>query len=185
MVVGLTEALSPQRMPFNLCHMAFFTAWQFASSRPIGELLFFFLINLFIFGCTASSLLHTGFSLVAMSGGYSSLWCVGLSLQWLLLLWSMGSRCTGFSSCGSRALERRLSSCGAQAYLLRGMWDLPRLGLEPVSPALAGRSLNTVPPWKSGKLLYWFLFLTSLRFYRNHLIRADPPRVIFILLIIL
>ena len=39
----------------------------------------------------------------------------GFSLQWLLLLWSMGSRCVGFSSCGSRALERRLSSCGAQA----------------------------------------------------------------------
>ena len=31
----------------------------------------------------------------------------------------------GLSSCGSRALERRLSSCGARAWLLRGMWDLP------------------------------------------------------------
>ena len=33
-----------------------------------------------------------GLSLVALSGGYSSLWCVGFSLRWLLLLWSMGSR---------------------------------------------------------------------------------------------
>ena len=33
---------------------------------------------------------------------------------------------------------RRLSSCGARAQSLRGMWDLPRPGLEPVSPALAG-----------------------------------------------
>ena len=33
----------------------------------------------------------------------------------LLLLQSMGSRRAGFSSCGSRALERRLSSCGARA----------------------------------------------------------------------
>ena len=52
------------------------------------------------------------------------------------------------SSCGSRALERRLSSCGAWAQLLRGMWDLPGPGLEPVSPALAGRFLTTVPPGK-------------------------------------
>ena len=33
----------------------------------------------------------------------------------------------------------RLSSCGSRAQLLRGMWDPPRPGLEPVSPALAGR----------------------------------------------
>ena len=44
---------------------------------------------------------------------------------------------------------RRLSSCGAWAYLLRGMWDLPGPGLEPVSSALAGRFLTTVPPGKS------------------------------------
>ena len=50
----------------------------------------------------------------------------------------------GFSSCGSWALERRLSSCGARASLLRSMWDLPRP--EPVSPALASRFLTTVPP---------------------------------------
>ena len=97
-----------------------------------------------------------GLPLVVASGGYSSLWCAGFSLQWLLLLRSMGSRCAasvvvagGLSSCGSRALEHRLSSCGAQAQLLCGMWDLPWPGLEPVSPALAGRFLTTVPPGKS------------------------------------
>ena len=42
----------------------------------------------------------------------------------------------------------RLSSCGSRAQLLRGMWDLPRPGLEPVSPALAGRFSTTVPPGK-------------------------------------
>ena len=41
---------------------------------------------------------------------------------------------------------RRLSSCGSRAQLLHGMWDLPRPGLEPVSPALAGRFLTTAPP---------------------------------------
>ena len=55
----------------------------------------------------------------------------------------------GLSSCGSRDLERRLSSCGAWALLLRGMWDLPGPGLEPVFPALAGGFLTTAPPGKS------------------------------------
>ena len=52
----------------------------------------------------------------------------------------------GLSSCSSRALEHRLSSCGARAELLCGMWDLPGPGLEPVSPALAGGFSTTVPP---------------------------------------
>ena len=47
-----------------------------------------------------------------------------------------------------RLQTRRLSSCGPRAQLLRGMWDLPRPGLEPVSPALAGRFSTTAPPGK-------------------------------------
>ena len=57
----------------------------------------------------------------------------------------------GLSSCGGRALEHSLSSCGTRASLVRGMWDLPRPGLEPMSPALAGRFLTIVPPGKSKK----------------------------------
>ena len=68
-----------------------------------------------MFGCVGSSFLRAGFSLVAASGGSSSLRCAGFALQWLLLLQSTGSRRPGFRSCGSWALERRLSSCGAQA----------------------------------------------------------------------
>ena len=44
-----------------------------------------------------------GFSLVVVSEGYSSLWWVSFSLQWLPLLCSTCSGCTGFSSCSSRA----------------------------------------------------------------------------------
>ena len=47
-----------------------------------------------------------------------------------------------------RLQMRKLSSCGSRAQLLRGMWDLPRPGLEPVSPALAGRFSTTAPPGK-------------------------------------
>ena len=82
-----------------------------------------------------------GLSLVAASGGYSSLRCTGFSLRWLLLLRSMGSRHAGFSSCGAWALESRLSSCGARAQLLRGKCNLPGPQMEPASPALSGRFL--------------------------------------------
>ena len=34
------------------------------------------------------------------------------------------------------------------------MWDLPGPGLEPVSPALAGGFLTTVPPGKPGCLFF-------------------------------
>ena len=56
-----------------------------------------------------------GLSLVVASRGYSSLRCTGFSLR----LRSTGSRSTvaacSLSTCGSRALERKPSSCGAQA----------------------------------------------------------------------
>ena len=47
-----------------------------------------------------------------------------------------------------RLQTRRLSNCDSRAQLLHGMWDLPRPGLEPVSPALAGRFSTTAPPGK-------------------------------------
>ena len=47
-----------------------------------------------------------------------------------------------------RLQRRRLSNCGSWAQLLHGMWDLPRPGLKPVSPALAGRFSTTAPPGK-------------------------------------
>ena len=63
-----------------------------------------------IFGCTGSSSLCSGF-----------VQCAGFSLQWLLLLWSMGS-----GVCG-------LSSCGTWALLPHGTWDLPNHGSNPHS----------------------------------------------------
>ena len=53
-----------------------------------------------------------------------------------------------------RLQTRRLSNCGSRAQLLCGMWDLPRPGLEPMSPALAGRFPATAPPGKPLFLLF-------------------------------
>ena len=132
---------------------------------------FCFFINLFIlfiyFWLRWVFVAARGLSLDAVSGGYSSLRCVGFLLRWLLLLRSTGSRHAGFSSCGTRSLECWLSSCGTRAQLLRSMWDLSWPGLEPVSPALAGGFLTTAPPGKPrergvlttappGKSLSWY-----------------------------
>ena len=63
---------------------------------------FFFNIYLFIW-LRWVFLAARGLSLVVASRGYSSLRCMGFSLWWLLLLWSMGSRRVDFCSCGTRA----------------------------------------------------------------------------------
>ena len=65
----------------------------------------------------------------------------------------------------------RLSNCGSRAQLLRGMWDLPRPGLEPVSPALAGRFSTTAPPGKSPTL---FLKFSSHLFYFTYSFLLNP-----------
>ena len=74
-------------------------------------LIYFWLCWVFIAAC--------GLSPVAASRGYSSWWCVGFSLRWLLLLRSTGSRCAGFSSCGTRAQYLWLVGSRAQAQQWR------------------------------------------------------------------
>ena len=90
-----------------------------------------------------------GFSLVSARGGYCLV--AGFSLRWLLSLQSTVSRLHGLSSCGYQALEYRLNSCSAQTQVLRSMWDLPRSGIEPMSPALAGGFFTFEPPGKPPK----------------------------------
>ena len=85
------------------------------SLHTINHFSFYFLKFIYFWLCWVSVAAHR-LSLVVASGGYSSLWWASFSLWWLLLLWSTGSRRTGFSSCGSGALERRLSSCGRDRY---------------------------------------------------------------------
>ena len=65
-----------------------------------------------------------------------------------------------------RLQTRRLSSCGSRAQLLRSMWDLPRPGLEPVTPALAGGFSTTAPPgkpqhyyFKMCNIMIWYIYI--------------------------
>ena len=79
----------------------------------------------------------------------------GLLIVVLLLSQSTGSRHSAsvvvvcdFSSCGLRAPELGLLSCGSLAWMLCGTWDLPGPGIEPVSLAFQGGFLTTGLPGK-------------------------------------
>ena len=56
------------------------------------------------------------------------------------------------------SLQHRLNSCSTRASLLRRMWDRPELGIEPVSPVLAGGLFTTEPP---GVPFHWNLDLRN------------------------
>ena len=117
---------------------------------PMLFLLFilkFLFINLYPWLLWVFVALHR-LSLVAAIRGYSSLRSVGFSLQ-RLLLHIMSFRCAGFNRCSTRDLVSRLSSCGTWAQLLHGMWNPPGPGIKPVSLALAGGFLSTVPLGRS------------------------------------
>ena len=77
---------------------------EFDSLILLSILFIYLFLNLFIyFWPRWVFIVVCGLSLVVVSGGYSLLWCMGFSLQWLLLLRSTGFRCMDFSSCGTQA----------------------------------------------------------------------------------
>ena len=96
-----------------------------------------YLFYLFIFGCVRSSLLCTGFLQLWHAGatlrcGARASHCGGFSCCGARALGLRASVVTahGLSSCGSRTLECRLSSCGTWAELLL-MWDFLDQGSNP------------------------------------------------------
>ena len=113
--------------------------------RPSAHLLirfFPFLKYLFIyFWLCWVFIAARGLSLVATSRGYSSLRCSGFSLQWLLLLWSTGSRHTGFSSCGIQVQQLWLVGSRVQAQQL---WHTGPVALWHVGSSWA-RARTRVP----------------------------------------
>ena len=153
----MTDSRSIHLTTNNSISFLFMKAWFFLN---LSEHKYFFKINLFIyfFGCVGSSLLLAG-SLPLWRAGATPR-CSARASHCSVLsrcgaqapdTWSSAVVAWGPSSCGSRATECRLSSCGSRAQLLHGMWDPPGPGLEPVSPALAGGFLTTVPPGKPRK----------------------------------
>ena len=108
--------------------------WNKAWDTFARGLIFFFLINLFIY---ILGVLGLRFCARAFSS----------SGEWGPLFIAVRGPLTIVASpvAEHRLQTRRLSSRGSRAQPLRGMWDLPRPELEPVSPALAGRFSTTAP----------------------------------------
>ena len=129
-VPGFPENSSVQPMP-ALDELFFFFVFFFNSN-----LLFIYLFLCIYFWLCWVFVSMRGLSLVVASGGHSSLRCAGLSLSRPLLLWSTGSRRAG------SVVVAHGPSCSAPCGIY------PRPGLEPMSPALAGRFSTTVPPGK-------------------------------------
>ena len=116
-------------------------SWPKSPELPEGfwqsTFFFFFFLILFIYFWLCWVFVSVrGLSLVAASGSHSSSRCASLSLSWPLLLRSTGSR-----RAGSVVVAHGLSCSAAYG-------NLPRPGLEPMSPALAGRFSTTAPPGK-------------------------------------
>ena len=100
-----------------------------------------------IFGCAGSSVRARAFSSCGKRGPLS------IAVRGPLLIAVRGPfTIAAPPAAGHRLQTRRLSNCGSRAQPLRGMRDPPRPGLEPVSPALAGRFSTTAPPGKPGNL---------------------------------
>ena len=102
----------------SICSL--FNMFAFVWTHNYYYFFYKFIYFIYFWLCRVFVAVH-GFSLVAVSGGYSSLQYAVFSLWWLLLLRStaLGAQASvvvarGLSSRGSWALERRLSSCGAQ-----------------------------------------------------------------------
>ena len=117
--------------------------------------IYFFVINLFLAvlgprhyaqafpGCGERGLLSSCGPWASHCSGFSP--CVAQAL---------GARASvlaaqGLSSCSSRSPEHGLRNCGTWAWLLCSMWKLPRPGIEPMSPTLAGGFLSCGSPGKS------------------------------------
>ena len=114
MALGSIAVLMPSLNPRHRILHLFKSLVSFSS--------FFFFNNFYLFLAVLGLRCCTGFLLVAVSRGYSrcgtqAFYCGGFSCCRAQALGHTGfSGCgNGLSSFGSRALERRLNSCGAPA----------------------------------------------------------------------
>ena len=106
-------------------------------------------------------------SLVVASRGYSLLQCTGFSLQWPLLLQSMGSKHAGFSSCGtwvSVVVAHGLQSAGS-VVVVHGSNCSKACGILPdqgSNPCPLHWQADSYPLCHQGRpLLSLFLFISQ------------------------
>ena len=86
--------------------------------------------------------------LVVESGGWLLVVVSGLLISVASLVAEHGLSVLQLCSCSSWALEHRLNSCSTLGSVALQHVAAPRSGIEPVSPALAGKFFTTEPPGK-------------------------------------
>ena len=99
----------------------------------------------------------SGLSLVVVSGGYSLL-AVCRLIEVAFLVVGHRLQCVRAPVVATYRLQQVGSVVVAHRLICPTAWDLPRPGIEPVSPALQGRFSTTGPPEKP---LPWFLYFLS------------------------
>ena len=160
----------------------------------LSSVLFFYFLNFWLHWVFVTVF---RLPLVAASRGYSSLWCAGFSLRWLLLLWSTGSRCMGFSSCDTWAQQLWLMGSRAQAQQLwhmglvalrhvgsswtRAQTHVPCLGRWILNHCTTGEALYfqifKETPYCSPQWLYQFIFPPKVQ--ETSLFSTSSPAFIF------
>ena len=132
----------------------------------LKDFLIYLFIYLFIFGCVGSSVRARALS---SRGKRGPLFIAVRGPPFIAVRGPLPIAAPPVA--GHRLQTRRLSNRGSRAQPLRGMRDPPRPGLEPVSPALAGRLSTTAPPGKPYSYVFycngkWECFLNfSIRFF--------------------
>ena len=132
--------ISCNRYPFASC---FFFLYIFFKGFS------YLFIYLFIFGCVGSSVRARAFSSCGKRG---PLLIAVRGPPFIAVRGPLPIAAPPVA--GHRLQTRRLSNCGSRAQPLRGTWDPPRPGPEPVSPASAGRFPTTAPPGKPSSTLF-------------------------------
>ena len=139
----------------------------------IFECLLFIIAYAFIFGCTGSLLLCSGF----------------LQLQWVgatLHCSVQASHCSGFSCCGAQILgtwasvfaAQGLNRCSAWALIAHAMCSLPGPGTEPMSPALSDGVLSTVSPGKLRTYYCELKFCSALHIQSFHVPHSNSIKCV-------
>ena len=116
---------------------------SFVLIKPYGWIFFIYWLHWdFVAMC--------GLSLVMVSGGYSLTAVCRLHIVVASLVVEHSLQARGLQQLqltGSRVWAQQLQD--TRACLLHSMWKLPRPGIKPMSPALAGRFLTNGPSGKS------------------------------------
>ena len=156
------------QIPCACCYVFYF--------HIIINLYFFNLINLFL--TILSLCCCMGFSQVAVSRGHSLVAAASLVAEIELqgVQASVVARCVA-QKLWSSVLEHRLNSCGAQAQLLCGMWDLPRPRDQACISPCIGRQILYHPATREASCFFLYASRLNFCYECKILFYTDVPQI--------